>query len=255
LGKWGGHELGVRSDLDFVFLVDDEPNENDYRLARRLISRLSQPNRAGRLYTVDLRLRPSGQSGPILAVRHKLLDYLRESAVAWERQAYTRARLVGEGSFSILPSLMSKKVVPEDLAELSRIRCKLLKPLNASAPDLKLSPGGLVAIEFSSQIAALKLQLTSLPSDTLGMIAALAEHSPAWTAVAPRLSQAYIHLRTLEQLYQLTSFRSGSVLQMNTEEALRLVQLLKTTEEDLLAMVVNRLAQVELWLDEVNPLK
>ncbi|NJL24030.1 MAG: hypothetical protein HC902_01815 [Calothrix sp. SM1_5_4] len=69
LGKWGGGEMGLRSDLDFIFITPEEPSQDDFKVARRFISRLTDPLKAGQLYAVDLRLRPSGQSGPLLVPR------------------------------------------------------------------------------------------------------------------------------------------------------------------------------------------
>ncbi len=247
LGKWGGSELGVRSDLDFVFLIDEEPTENEQRLARRMISRLTQTNRAGRLYAVDLRLRPSGHAGPILAVKSKLLNYLADEAHPWERQAYLRARVVGGGEFKLSSTLTKRPLSSEDLATLREIRAKLTKPFCESAPDLKHSSGGLVAIEFSAQLGCLRQAIVDPPSDTLGMIQRLGR--------SDKLVQSYLWLRTVEQLHQLTSFHSGSILEAGSAAISRLARVMKMSENDLLAAVQERMQQTALWLDEADPLK
>lgn len=247
LGKWGGGELGVRSDLDFVFLVENEPTEREQRLARRMISRLTQTNRAGRLYAVDLRLRPSGHAGPILAVRHKLNDYLACEAPPWVRQAYLRARVVGDGGFSISECLLKRPLDRADLESLREIRSKLIRPVNENSPDLKFNPGGLVSIEFSAQLACLRAGVRDSPADTLGMLARL--------NLNPKIAQAYAWLRTIEQLHQLTSNHSGSILEGGSSSVTRLARIMKTTAAELLDEVLTKMAQTAVWLDEADPLR
>lgn len=247
LGKWGGGELGVRSDLDFVFLIDQEPTEAEHRLARRMISRLTQTNRAGRLYAVDLRLRPSGHAGPILAVRHKLTEYLANEAPPWIRQAYLRARIVGDSQFTLAEHLIRRPLEAPDLESLRDIRTKLLKPVNENAPDLKFSPGGLVSIEFTAQLACLRARIGSPPADTLGMLARLKAN--------PKIGQSYNWLRTVEQLHQLTSHHSGSILEAGTGPVTRLARIMKMTVEELFEQVLSRMKQTAVWLDEIDPLR
>ncbi|RYZ64587.1 MAG: glutamine-synthetase adenylyltransferase, partial [Proteobacteria bacterium] len=66
LGKWGGRELGFRSDLDFILVSQAEPNEADAKLARRLINRLTELRKGGNIYSIDMRLKPSGKAGPMV---------------------------------------------------------------------------------------------------------------------------------------------------------------------------------------------
>jgi glutamate-ammonia-ligase adenylyltransferase len=125
LGKWGGEELGLRSDLDFIFVTPGAPKESDFKVARRFISRLTDPLKGGNLYEVDLRLRPSGQSGTLLVAEDSLATYWKESAQAWERQAYSRARPLG--GLKLDKNILSARgLSAEDLEELKRIRSKLL---------------------------------------------------------------------------------------------------------------------------------
>lgn len=187
LGKWGGRELGLRSDLDFIFVTPAAPTPEDFKVARRFISRL--------VYDVDLRLRPSGQSGPLLVARDRLLAYWRDQAQAWERQAYTRSRPLGRAL--PLDELFVKALTPEDLAELARIRAKLLKP-NTTELDVKHAPGGLIDIEFTAQIELLVRRAAPPHPGTLEMLEFL-----KW----PELAQTYLKLRRFEQTLQLASAR------------------------------------------------
>src|SRR5690606_5366169 len=96
-GKLGGKELGYASDLDLVFLYDDSNNdavEQYVRLGRRMISWLSTLTSSGRLYEVDMRLRPDGDAGLIAVSIDGFEQYQSSKAWSWEHQAITRARFV-----------------------------------------------------------------------------------------------------------------------------------------------------------------
>src|SRR5262249_18318481 len=126
LGKWAGGELGLRSDLDFIFVTPDKPAESDFKVARRFISRLTDPAKGGNLYELDLRLRPSGQSGALLVSLPSLIEYWKNSAKAWERQAYLRARPIPDWLKLDKDILLSRGLNSDELSELKDIRTKLL---------------------------------------------------------------------------------------------------------------------------------
>ncbi len=208
LGKWGGEELGLRSDLDFIFVTPSKPKESDFKVARRFISRLTDPLKGGQLYDVDLRLRPSGQSGLLLVAEDSLHEYWRDSAKAWERQAYSRARPLG---FTLdTKILIARGLSTEELEELKVIRSKLLHKKTAEEMDIKYVPGGLLDIEFVAQTALLAQKVQGAPAHTGGMISHLQSHLPNWTS-AGRLTTIYNELRTFEQMLQLSSaYKAGA---------------------------------------------
>ncbi len=202
LGKWGGEELGLRSDLDFIFVTPSQPKDSDFKVARRFISRLTDPLKGGQLYDVDLRLRPSGQSGLLLVAEDSLHEYWKNDAKAWERQAYSRARPLG---FTLDKRiLVDRGLSVEELEELKTIRGKLLKSVTASEIDIKYAPGGLLDIEFVAQTALLALKIHGAGTSTSSMISHLQIHSPDWKNSA-RLIAIYDELRTFEQMLQLSS--------------------------------------------------
>ena len=88
MGKFGGHEITYGSDLDLMFVGDD------YRAAQNLINALVAPSPEGTIASVDLRLRPEGEKGPIVSSLHAFEAYYRNRAQLWEIQALTRARPV-----------------------------------------------------------------------------------------------------------------------------------------------------------------
>src|SRR5262249_11566248 len=114
LGKLGGREISYHSDLDLLLVYEadgqtaggPEPTANSYYftdLAQRIIRVMSQPGPMGRLYKVDMRLRPTGQSGPLAGPLCEFERYFATStAQFWERQSLARARVVrGEPGFAV----------------------------------------------------------------------------------------------------------------------------------------------------------
>ncbi|MFM6852549.1 MAG: bifunctional [glutamine synthetase] adenylyltransferase/[glutamine synthetase]-adenylyl-L-tyrosine phosphorylase [Sphingopyxis sp.] len=169
LGRYGGQALTHASDLDLILLfTGDHLAESDgprplgattyfNRLGQRVIAALSVPTAAGRLYEVDVRLRPQGNDGPLVAMLDAFARYQRDSAWTWEHMALTRARPVF-GSPSARAAV--QRVIddtlnrPRDhgalLADIGKMRGDVAthKPPK-SALDVKLVPGGLVDCEFA----------------------------------------------------------------------------------------------------------
>ena len=172
LGKFGGRELARGSDLD-IMVVFDAPEgsggaEYFARLTQRLITALSAPTEEGGLYEVDMQLRPSGSKGPVAVRLSSFARYYREEAWTWELLALTRLRAVGgdaglcaaveaQARAALLQSRDVEKV-RADVADM-RMRMDRDRPPK-STWDLKLSPGGLVDIEFIAQA----LQLMAGPN-------------------------------------------------------------------------------------------
>lgn len=240
LGKWGGCELGIRSDLDFVFTTEQAPREDQFRLAKRFIRRISEnPHRGGSIYTVDLRLRPSGNAGPILVSHEGLKAYMQQQAAAWERQSWLRYRTLPQLPRSVPDSLFAtiieRGLSESDEAELGAIASRLFKPLPAaeavaerrssSAIDIKLSHGGLAPIEFAAQIAILRLgrknaltERIQLETSTQGMIHFLEGCDSNWKQHGPHLRKTHSWLRGLEQWQRITGDTSGSKLRLGEDE-------------------------------------
>ena len=172
MGKLGSFELTAGSDIDIILLYDydDEAAESSgpkpldatryfTRVTQRLISALSAPTAEGVLYEVDMRLRPSGNKGPVATRIKSFEKYQREEAWTWEHMALTRARLVcgdrvliSEAERIIADVLFSKTDVEKIAKDVSEMRALIEqeKP-PTSIWDLKLIPGGLIDIEFIAQ--------------------------------------------------------------------------------------------------------
>ncbi|MES2564899.1 MAG: bifunctional glutamine synthetase adenylyltransferase/deadenyltransferase, partial [Pseudomonadota bacterium] len=166
-GKLGGKELGYASDLDLVFLYDDEASEapeNYSRLARRITHLLTTLTSAGVLYETDLRLRPDGASGLLVSPLESFREYQAKHAWEWEHQALTRARFVA-GDERIGCAFEAVRVAvlrqPRDLDKLRssviEMRNKMLvgHPNSSALFDLKHDRGGIIDVEFIVQYLVL----------------------------------------------------------------------------------------------------
>jgi [glutamine synthetase] adenylyltransferase / [glutamine synthetase]-adenylyl-L-tyrosine phosphorylase len=166
-GKLGGKELGYASDLDIVFLYEDdeaEAPENYARLAQRINVWLTSTTPAGVLYDTDLRLRPDGASGLLVSPLASFREYQLKHAWVWEHQALTRARFVA-GDKEIGREFEALRVAilrqPRDLAQLQRDVVAMRQKMHDAHPnpstlfDLKHDRGGLVDVEFIVQYLVL----------------------------------------------------------------------------------------------------
>ena len=180
-GKLGGREMMHGSDLDIVFVYDHSDNlihsngekplaPSDYfmRLAQRIVSAIRSPTSEGKLYEVDLRLRPSGNKGPLAVRADGYLDYLENSAWTWEHMALTRARPIS-GPSSLRQRIGDgiAKVLSRDrnsfelLTDVRQMRQRIAASFHGkSLWDIKHRAGGLVDIEFLCQYLQLKNRST-----------------------------------------------------------------------------------------------
>jgi glutamate-ammonia-ligase adenylyltransferase len=166
-GKLGGKELGYASDLDIIFIYDDDNDaaaENYARLAARLNNWLSSRTGAGVLFETDLRLRPDGASGLMVSSIDAFRRYQRESAWPWEHQALTRARYCA-GDATTGAAFETERAailaMPRDADKLRREVADMRQTMHEGHPnkseffDLKHDAGGMVDIEFIVQYLVL----------------------------------------------------------------------------------------------------
>ncbi|UXN04533.1 bifunctional [glutamine synthetase] adenylyltransferase/[glutamine synthetase]-adenylyl-L-tyrosine phosphorylase [Bartonella sp. HY406] len=176
MGKLGSHELTAGSDVDIILLYDHDEDvdmsqgtkplfvtQYYMRLTQRLIAALSAPTGEGVLYEVDMRLRPSGNKGP-LAVSFTAFDkYQRNEAWVWEHMALTRARGVsGDDNFlakldaeiaGVLKSANGKDDIAAEVVKMRLLIEKEKPPINNW--DIKTMAGGIIDLEFIAQYAVL----------------------------------------------------------------------------------------------------
>ena len=177
MGKLGGREMTASSDLDLIFIYDAPaggeasdgakplaPSVYYARLAQRLIAALTVPTAEGVLYEVDMRLRPTGNKGPVAVSLETFARYHAEESWTWERMALTRARVIAAPDAlrtrveAVITSALTAPSSPGKLAaDASDMRGKMAAQFpGKSVWDLKYAPGGLVDIEFIAQMLQLR---------------------------------------------------------------------------------------------------
>ncbi|MGR3722277.1 bifunctional [glutamine synthetase] adenylyltransferase/[glutamine synthetase]-adenylyl-L-tyrosine phosphorylase [Abyssibius alkaniclasticus] len=183
MGKLGSREMTVTSDLDLIVIYDgSEQGESDgkrpllpgpyyARLTQSLISALTVETSEGRLYEVDLRLRPSGRKGPVAVALSAFETYHRQEAWTWEHLALLRARVVAgtpEMLGATAAALSAAQNLPLDAAQIRtdvvEMRARLAAA-NAAHDDfaweVKLGRGRLLDIELMLQAGALMRNVTN----------------------------------------------------------------------------------------------
>ncbi|MEP5761107.1 MAG: glutamine-synthetase adenylyltransferase [Litoreibacter sp.] len=174
MGSLGAGRLTAHSDLDLIVVYDASSGDSSdgarplpirsyfARFTQTLVTALSAPTAEGRLYEVDMRLRPSGQSGPVATSLQAFSSYQMEQAWVWEHLALTRARvLAGDGGLSaevdtVCRAAMNKPREPGIiLGETQEMRTRLAELGNSSIWDVKAGPGGAQDIDLFAQAACL----------------------------------------------------------------------------------------------------
>jgi glutamate-ammonia-ligase adenylyltransferase len=226
-GRLGGKELGYASDLDLVFLYDDDDERAQpvyAQLAQRLSMWLSTRTAAGHLFEIDLRLRPNGEAGLPVSSLSAFESYQRQSAWVWEHQALTRARhaagdpAIGARFEALRRDILATRREPGPLqAEVRAMRRRMLDghPNRSELFDLKHDPGGMVDIEFLVQYLVLAHAADHPPLlDNAGNIALLNRAAAAGlfdATVAEAVAQAYRDYRRLQHSLRLNDARYARV--------------------------------------------
>jgi glutamate-ammonia-ligase adenylyltransferase len=222
-GKLGGMELGYGSDLDLIFLHDstgeaqatesERPLDNQVfflRFAQRILHLLTVHSAAGRLYEVDVRLRPSGKGGFLVTNIGAFALYQEREAWTWEHQALLHARAVA-GAESLraafeavrLDTLTRHVKLPTLREEVRSMRERMRRELSKAGPgefDLKQDPGGIADIEFLAQYWALlwapRHPAVAIFSDTIRQLETLASGALVPQQDVDVLTSAYRAFRT-----------------------------------------------------------
>lgn len=163
LGKMGGGEITVRSDLDLVFVYDNQrQNPSD---AERAVKDFASLCKAHGVHEIDFRLRPEGKNAPLAVDLQYYQDYLRERAVLWERQAFLKARVLfgAPGLKAALEDLRTEFLFERPLPEGWKSEIRVMKERveaerssGGSMGNLKTAVGGLMDLEFAVQALQLK---------------------------------------------------------------------------------------------------
>ena len=226
MGKLGGGELNFSSDIDLIFAWPEHGSTQGgrreldnaqffTRMGQRLIKVLDQPTQDGFVYRVDMRLRPFGDSGPLVLSFAALEDYYQEQGRDWERYAMVKARIMGDtdGRYvdelraMLRPFVFRRYIDFSVIQSLRNMKGMIAREVRRRGlkDNIKLGAGGIREIEFIVQVFQLirggrepSLQSRSL-LPTLSAIAALHLLSES---DADALRSAYLFLRRLENLLQ-----------------------------------------------------
>ena len=241
MGKLGGRELNVSSDIDLIF-VYAEDGETDgprklgnheffTRLGRRLINIINERTADGYVFRVDMRLRPYGDSGPLVTSFAALEEYLVSQGREWERYAWIKARVIAPADHPSTAELM-KLVQPFvfrkylDFGAIDSMR-KLHAQIRQEVQrrdrlnNIKLGPGGIREIEFTAQVFQLirggrDAQLRIRP--TQQVLQALVANGQLSAEVVAGLDSAYIFLRNLEHRLQYLDDQQTQELPEKSED-------------------------------------
>jgi glutamate-ammonia-ligase adenylyltransferase len=224
MGKLGSRELTAGSDVDLILLYDHHPDADESggekplapsyyftRMTQRLIAAVSAPTAEGVLYELDLRLRPSGNKGPVATHIESFSKYQRAEAWTWEHMALTRARPVA-GDVTLRAQVEAEI---DAVIALPRVRAKVFADavemralIEKEKPprdfwDLKLVPGGLIDLEFVAQCAVLTGSISGPRSPSTADTLASLDPTFADAQTRGELLDAYQLYLSLTQMLRL----------------------------------------------------
>ena len=252
MGKLGGRELNVSSDVDYIFVYPEEGqtagnaeggrkiDTYDFfgRLGKRLIAALGEVTGDGQVFRVDMRLRPNGDSGPLACSLDSLENYFVSQGREWERYAWIKARVMNEGAnlqpeWASALEKVSRPFIFRKYLDFGAINA--MRDLHAQirrevarkdmADHIKLGPGGIREIEFMAQVFQLirggrdpVLQIRP----TLKVLALLASRRLLPEESVLELTAAYAFLRRLEHRLQYVNDAQTHMLPTGGEERLQI---------------------------------
>jgi glutamate-ammonia-ligase adenylyltransferase len=250
MGKLGGRELNVSSDVDYIFVYPEEGQTSggrridnyDFflRLGKRLIGALGDLTGDGQVFRVDMRLRPNGDSGPLVGSLGSLENYFIAQGREWERYAWIKARVMNEG-VNLQPEWVDglqeicRPFVFRKYLDFGAINA--MRDLHAQirrevarkdmAEHIKLGPGGIREIEFIAQVFQLirggrEPALQARP--TLQVLALLAERRLLPADSERELAVAYDFLRRLEHRLQYVNDAQTHRLPNGDDERLQIAR-------------------------------
>jgi [glutamine synthetase] adenylyltransferase / [glutamine synthetase]-adenylyl-L-tyrosine phosphorylase len=258
MGKLGGRELNASSDIDLIFIYEDDgettggtrspltTQEFFTRLGRRLIGALAEITQDGYVFRVDMRLRPNGDSGPLVCSLGMLEEYFYVQGREWERYAWIKGRVVSEThsdsglrlvrqleaiatpfiyrrylDYGVIAAIRS---LHQQIRQEARRRASMRPD---KADDIKLGRGGIREIEFSAQV--FQLIRGGQAADfrirpTLAVLERAAAHGLLASSVCEALTEAYLFLRTVEHRLQYRNDAQTHAMPVADDERLLLAQ-------------------------------
>jgi len=238
MGKLGGAELNVSSDVDLVF-VYGEDGETDglrqlsnreffERLGRRVIAALHESTADGFVFRVDMRLRPHGESGPLAVPFSALEQYLITQGRTWERYAWLKARALTGNADAALAEIVTpfvyRKYLDYDAYAGLRDVHRQIREQGARrdyAGNVKLGEGGIREVEFvvqALQIVRGGREPALRVRGTLPALSAIETRNLLPRGTVPMLRDAYVHLRNVEHRLQYRDDQQTQTLPVDADE-------------------------------------
>lgn len=263
MGKLGGGELNVSSDIDLIF-VYPEDGETDgarrignheffTRLGRKLIGMINEPTADGYVFRVDMRLRPYGDSGPLVMSFAALEEYLVDQGREWERYAWIKARVIsppdsphaGELTALAQPFVFRKYLDFGAIDSMRKLHAQISQEVRRRdrSGNIKLGPGGIREIEFTAQVfqlirggrdARLRIRPTQQVLRTLSANGQLGAQAVA------ELDAAYVFLRNLEHRLQYLDDQQTQELPEKDEDRLIIAAAMGYADYSALMSELNR---------------
>ena len=255
MGKLGGGELNVSSDVDLIFCYPEDGktngknviSNNDFftRLGRKLIASLNEITANGYVFRVDMRLRPYGENGPLVMSFAMLEEYLVTQGREWERYAWIKSRTI-TGSSTIELTLREEIIQPFIFRKyldfgayesMRKMHAQIRREVSRREihDDIKLGPGGIREIEFIAQVFQLirggrNTELRIRP--TLAVLRYLHEKKKLTENTVMELTDAYIFLRNLEHRLQYLDDQQTQTLPSNSADQLLIAYAMGFTNYD-----------------------
>jgi [glutamine synthetase] adenylyltransferase / [glutamine synthetase]-adenylyl-L-tyrosine phosphorylase len=248
MGKLGGKELNFSSDIDLIFVYPETGEtigarrsiDNQLfftRLGQKLITALHQKTEDGFVYRVDMRLRPFGESGPLVLTFNAMEDYYQEQGRDWERYAMLKARLVGEGKYHgklsdlLRPFVYRRYIDFSVIDSLRRMKMMIAQEVRRKKliGNIKLGAGGIREVEFIVQVFQLirggrikDLQQRNL----LSVLPILVSHQEISSHSQQVLEKAYRFLRRVENIIQALDDKQTQTLPDSLLDQARILHVL-----------------------------
>ncbi|MCQ8878130.1 bifunctional [glutamate--ammonia ligase]-adenylyl-L-tyrosine phosphorylase/[glutamate--ammonia-ligase] adenylyltransferase [Pseudoalteromonas shioyasakiensis] len=226
MGKLGGKELNYSSDIDLIFAYPQSVKTQGGRrsleaqvfytkVAQKLIASLNQNTADGQVFRVDMRLRPFGESGPLVMSFTAIEDYYQEQGREWERYAMLKGRLIGEQTqyseefYQLLKPFVYRRYIDFSVIEsLRKMKQMIAQEVRRKrlTNNIKLGAGGIREVEFVVQALQMVRGGREANLQTQSLLKALAQLS-ATNVIASEEAQLlqsnYLFLRKVEQYLQI----------------------------------------------------
>ncbi len=241
LGKLGGLELNYSSDIDLIFVMEDSTNDEERaaceKIGKEWIRFLTANTPEGRLFRVDMNLRPWGGQGPLAGTETQYRNYYAREAGGWELQAWLKARPVcgnRELGKRLICEVRKLACAPENREKVEesmrKVRLMGLDKLHRNqllADEVKLGPGGIRTVEFFTQGLQIRhgAEIPELlTGNTLEALGRLNRYQLLAGGRFHMLSEAYVFLRRVEHRLQLQGLQQRHALPADSGELRRLAR-------------------------------